>query len=114
MKTKTLRAYSDCNEQFPFDDRNLNFRAETPVSLAEAAEILGEAIPGGYNEFSAKLILKIQKVAPNCQVYMAREGSVCLYLQGEPEDLKKIRKMKCLHVDECDFEPDGTLRLWWD
>jgi hypothetical protein len=115
MKKQTMQAYSDaCGVK---GDRNLHFKAPRTVSVTRAAEIMRQAVPDSYNEFTADLIDKIGTVAPKARVTLAREMSVCLYLKDSKESLQKVMDLhdeNALRADECDLEPDGTLRLWWD
>ena len=108
IRKEVKNAYADCwmgwNKGVKI--RNLDFEASAPVSRLEAYHILSEAIPDGYNEFTAKLILDF----PTSAVFIiAREGSVCLYVKGDGlpsrEDLK---------ADEYDSIHGGWTRIWWD
>ena len=99
-------AYADC--WLPFEEgekrRNLDFRASTDCSPAEAFAILKKAIPGGYNEFTASLLKKFDE---GCRITIAREGSVCLYVKGTPPSREELK------ADEWD-EVGKEVRIWWD
>jgi len=108
MLEETIReAYADC--WLPWDEgsqrRNLDFRATSAVSRDEARRILHAAIPGGYNEFEADLVLKLPSGA---KITIAREGSVCLYIQNA-----SFSQCSRLEADEIHNE-NGEIRLWWD
>lgn len=106
MNKKILKevknAYGDLND---LKDRNLNFKASAFVSRDEAFAILDETVKG-YNEFRPALINYFHK---DHKIQIAREGSVCLYVQGK--DLPSQRE---LGADEYDVMEDGTTRIWWD
>lgn len=90
------------------------YRAPFPVSPREAAEIMEAALAyadGGYNAFEPKLLLKLPADA---QVILAREYSVCVYVTVNPLFAGKDALQRKMEADECDFQEDGTLRLWWD
>jgi hypothetical protein len=98
--------------------RNLNFIASAPVSVDDAVKIMTESLglksatEKGYNNFAPGLLRKLPK---GSQVILAREGSVCVYVKL-PTNYKNIsdRIRQSLDVDECDIQPDGMIRLWWD
>ena len=95
------QAYCDSNPEVPFDEtmtkRNLNFKASAAVPKDEAVKIMTDALfcespeEQGYNNFKPIFLGKI------------------------PEG-KTLRKgfAKRVKIDECDTQPDGTIRLWWD
>jgi hypothetical protein len=126
-KTQTMRAYAECNGKYEPSQRKLMFRAERPVSVKRAIEIMAEAVPRGYNEFEAEDVLgRIAAESPKTEVYLAREHSVCLYLKVPEKDLPVILSME-LGQDEKgladppqEIEPNfperlrGTVRFWWD
>lgn len=111
--TQAAAAYGDCldwNEKYesllrtPTTSRNLNWRASKPVNELEAAIIL-ERCGVYYNDFYPSLLLELKR---GSEVYLAREGSVCVYVKG------KVLAMS-LQEDEHHYneETDET-RLWWD
>ena len=111
MKNKTVenevkKAYADCtddNFERACKIRNLNFKASQFVSKYEAIRILKEAIPGGYNNFKAELLTKLPE---GCEVQIARELSVCLYVKGDvhlPQDF-----------GEENHNTGGVMRYWFD
>lgn len=108
-------AYSDCHRHNPggyIPQRNLDFCCPVTVSLPEAIRLLGRYVPG-YNAFDPAL-LKV--LPPKCRVRLAREGSVCLYVETRaPLDHTLRRRLKC---DEFDlYQQHGQTRLyrlWWD
>ena len=114
MKTKTTveidtrRAYADAHGNNPnaYVLRNLNFRADKAVSRDEAVAIMAKAMPHGYNEFDAKLLLLLPAFA---HVTLARENSVCIYLEG------KVNEIPAMKADEWDYDPEkNETRVWWD
>ncbi len=90
--------------------RRLDWRAETPVSGNELLEAL-KATGAGYNEFDPiNATDTILTVDPEAEVYVAREGSVCLYVKtSQPHQM-----IVALNADEGDIQPDGLVRIWWD
>ncbi len=106
-----MLAFADCNltdEREGYAKRNLAFRAPGPLDPIEAADVMREAVPHGYNEFHADLLALLPADA---QVTIAREGSVCIYVSGE---LSKALA-DTLKADEYDYDPTtGESRLWWD
>jgi hypothetical protein len=88
--------------------RNLHFRASEPLGPAELKTILQEVFPnnGSYNNFKPSLL---DKFPPNSQIYMAREGSVCLYV----EKIAGLPSAEDVSADECDDYGD-EIRYWWD
>lgn len=109
---EVTEAYADCwlpdDTPWPLQEsrRNLHFRASAPVKLKVAHKILKNVFPGagGYNNFSPDLLLKLHA---DTMVTIAREGSVCLYVDRKPPSVKT---MDC---DECD-QQGKEWRLWWD
>ena len=117
MKTKNevLKAYADCNNKYDHKVRNLDFRASEPVSLKDAYDILKVAIPNGYNEFTASKLKILDALLPDAECFIAREGSVCLYITGHNQTKKEIPElMEMLLADEITIEPNKQLRIWWD
>ena len=108
VRKEVMTAYADCH--MPFESaqkiRNLNFRASAVVSPAEAKAILEEAHVY-YNEFEPSLL---DQFHPHCLVTIAREGSVCLYIQDYPAQLPPASAVK---ADE--YHVQGSHhRYWWD
>jgi len=108
IRKEVRKAYADCwmDETKGMKIRNLNFQASAPVGQMQAYQILSEAIPDGYNEFNAKIVLSFP---PSTVFLIAREGSVCLYVKGSP--LPSRAKLK---ADEYDKAENGWTRIWWD
>lgn len=107
----TKQAYADCWGNKPFEQtmnvRNLNFKASDPVSRHDAKEIMAQAVPHGYNEFHAQLI---DRLPEDSKITIAREGSVCLYVET-PSEMPSRMVMLC---DELDALTNNLFRLWWD
>ena len=109
-------AYSDCHKHHRgsyIPERNLNFCCPVTVDLAEAQRLLHRYVPG-YNEFDPKLLKGLPTA---CRVRLAREGSVCLYVETTAV-LDKVQIRQDLQCDEFDlyqvFGEVRTYRLWWD
>jgi hypothetical protein len=106
------KAYADCNDPRPFEVtmgiRNLNFKASEPVPRDIAIAILKESVPQGYNNFEAELL---QHLPEDCIVTIAREGSVCIYVHGNPVEMPSGEMMS---ADECDTVEPHIVRYWWD
>lgn len=114
------------------ENRNLGFRASKAVSPKMAAAIMEKVCPG-YNGFEPKYIAMLPA---DCKVVLAREGSVCIYVQKGKIKLPTRTK---LHASEYDTETSdvygndelhaggynkdhptpyggfkGEVRIWWD
>jgi len=104
------QAYIDAWSDKCFDEveplRNLDFRASEPVSPKVAVQIMKKAVPNGYNDFTPDLL----DVLDDCQVTLAREGSVCIYVDRE---LTRDER-KALSPDEYNDYAEKGWRLWWD
>ena len=107
--SETLTAYADCaadnvRRQDAMRVRNLSFKSAHPVTVAEARAILGKAIVGGYNAFEPK---QLRYLPQDRMVYLAREGSPCLYVLGAafPQSDK-------LPADEFDFYPNEYVKTY--
>lgn len=107
VQAEVDKAYADCWKPGGFEvtsrERNLNFRASESVPRDEAVKIMRHAVPGCYNAFTADLLLKLPE---DCNVTLAREYSVCVYVDRQVSAAG-------MDADECDFE-DGMTRIWWD
>lgn len=109
--------YADCQSgdyarKF-IGQRRLDWKAAKSVSGNEVREALLAACEG-YNCFDAAAVASaIVSVDPKAKVYVAREGSVCLYVVTDyPSRMKRNSVMK--HADEVDTMKDGSIRFWWD
>jgi len=104
---EVMKAYSDCNGYRC--EKNLHFRAKDFCSRDEAIEIMGRAIPDGYNEFDASLLKSLPE---DSQVTIAREYSVCIYVRSQEEmssfDLNKLK------AAELNQQKTGEVRIWWE
>lgn len=116
--TETKLAYCDSTMPWSKADklRNLHFRASKPVSVVDAIDIMTEALgaekpnDAGYNNFTPMLFAHLPV---GSKITLAREGSVCAYVQL-PEGMTVTEKMaRRMKVDECDVI-GGETRLWWD
>jgi hypothetical protein len=107
--SETLTAYADCvadnvMRKDAMQVRNLSFKSAHPVTVAEARGILSKAIVGGYNEFEPKLLRHLPQ---NRMVFIAREGSPCVYVLGPQFD-----QPKKLLADEFNFYPDKYVKTY--
>lgn len=85
--------------------RNLNWRASAPVTRDEAIAIMQETCPS-YNEFKPSLL---RKLPADAMVTLAREGSVCIYV-----DKVSPATAGSLKADEFGGKQGGLCRIWWD
>ncbi len=130
IEEEVMAAYSDCNQEsykYGSGERNLHFRASEQVSVDEAKRIMEKAIPGGYNAFRADLL---DHLPPECKVEIAREYSVCIYVEFTDEMFRHRRPTQGLidageelgttmDADETQmtFDCDNgsfIARFWWD
>lgn len=128
-------AYADCNNLYGivrevgYQKRNLNFCSTIALSLSEWRQAMTKALEGysdypSYNYFMPEHVEKairnaVGKNANRLKFYAAREGSVCLYIEGDGDILRALFNnllddYDASYADEIGFEPDGRLRLWWD
>jgi hypothetical protein len=110
---EVLQAYYDCWSDEPWSlresKRNLEFRASESVDRNSAKEILHLALGGGYNDFTPDLL---DYLPEDCEITIAREGSVCLYVKNLPPDAKPHKKLLC---NEWNYiQHTGETRIWWD
>jgi hypothetical protein len=75
-------------------------------SKTDAMNIMKQALPDGYNDFTPQLI---DKLPADAKIQIAREGSVCLYVKTTT----KLSKAS-LKADELDQVEPGLYRIWWD
>jgi hypothetical protein len=61
----------------------------------------------GYNAFAPSLLLKLPA---DSKIYLAREGSVCVYVETKAN----IRNRKALKADNFWREKNGQYGIWWD
>jgi hypothetical protein len=110
---QTLSAYSDCHSEEEFGPRDLNFKATAAVYGPYLLLIMGRAVPNGYNAFEVERSLGrlVAACGPKAKYYIAREGSVCIYVKVPKGVCVPLR---CTNADEVSLEVDGTLRFWWD
>ncbi len=152
---EVVKAYDDCgplqerfdsgkgNKNLSNDDRfeqlaneamevrNLGFRASESVTPEIARAIMDKVCPG-YNEFESSLL---SLLPDDCGVVLAREGSVCIYVQKGKKPIPSRTKLKANEynvLEETAYNvreyckgghPDrptpcggfkGELRIWWD
>lgn len=120
-------AYGDCFGSRK-GTRNLGFRASYSVTPTEAAKIMKICCPV-YNNFAAYLL---EKLPADCQVFLAREYSVCIYVRKGEEDIPSINCDEYDVLNQTTFGQEwysgqkrhefptdhggheGEIRLWWD
>lgn len=104
---EALEAYADAHpkeQPNAMARRNLNWRASASVTRDEAISIMEETCPS-YNEFKPSLL---RKLPADAMVTLAREGSVCIYV-----DKVTTATQENMKADE--WHPGKTgLRIWWD
>ncbi len=113
VRRRVLKVYCDCRD-FGTDwdavskQRELDFKSDQSVTRDEALAILKEAIPVDYNMFEADLLKHLPQ---GSLVWIAREGSVCIYVQGcLLAELERI-----MNADEFSYnEATNQTRIWWD
>ena len=90
--------------------RRLEWRADELVQ-GDMIETALKATGAGYNDFEPISVSKtILNTDPQAKVFVAREGSVCLYIITQwPTDM-----IRALNASEGDLQGDGTVRIWWD
>lgn len=107
VRAEALEAYADAHpvEQSNANARrNLNWRASAAVSPAEAISIMEETCPS-YNEFTPELL---KQLPSDAKVTLAREGSVCIYVD-------KVGDATVGNLKADEFDNDGAnVRIWWD
>ncbi len=102
VRRATLIAYNE-------DTRLLDFSAQFPVSRDVAIKIMLEACPS-YNEFVPAFLAKLPADA---KVILAREGSVCVYVEGDLTHLEgKLKADECHYYNE--YKRSNVTRFWWD
>lgn len=119
---EVYEAYYDCGHLYEITDgkgseefyeiaettmevRNLRFRASQAVNRDTAIAIMEKACPG-YNNFEPSLL----KFLPDdCEITLAREGSVCIYVR---KGRKRLPKKK-LMANEYDLMEKTTFGDQW-
>ncbi len=126
----TIQAFSDCNPWGSPSVRNLDFKADDTVSVEAWTDIMNESLhpgldyQGQYNSFIAtsvgEFFERFERLAKcDLEIRPAREGSVACYISERNNNVEALYDLQsmCENVslaDECGFESDGELRLWWD
>lgn len=127
IRASVLLAFSDCHGseadmRAGYATRNLQFRAPGPLPVSEAMPLMDEALNGSaYNEFRAELLALLPASA---QVTIAREGSVTIYVAGNPLNIAEANRYSYstnahsnpkLMADEISYDAEADLtRIWWD
>jgi hypothetical protein len=123
---EVFKAYADCHA----DDyakgvqtRNLSFRASQALSPIAAHDIMLMSCPHGYNKFEASIL---KKLPDDCKVVLARESSVCIYVQKGEKEIPDCETLKADEYNVLERATFGTkyhqnnggyageLRIWWD
>jgi hypothetical protein len=89
-----------------YDGNNMMWKDTTMFSKKDAMNIMKQALPDGYNEFTAELI---DKLPADAKIQLGREYSVCLYVKTNTKPSKASLK-----ADELDEVEPGLYRIWWD
>jgi hypothetical protein len=92
-------------EVYSVNSRCYDYRSDQWVSQEDAYEIMKKAVPKGYNDFKANIIMKFPD---DTQFQLAREGSVCVYVRGN-----ELPSKEYLEANEYDNDGEVT-RIWWD
>lgn len=92
-------------------ERDLDWRASEPVNGEELTDLMCKVV-SSYNLFDCdKHTKKLAKKFPDAEFYMAREGSVAIYIDGDykkPTDLESLCRE--LQADECYFPAKDRAR----
>ncbi len=107
VRAEALEAYADSTtheQPNAMSRRNLDWRASAPVTREEAIAIMQETCPS-YNLFQPKLL---RKLSADAMVVLAREGSVCVYV-----DKVGAATAMTMKADEWSRKL-GETRIWWD
>jgi hypothetical protein len=125
IRASVLLAFSDCHGseadmRAGCETRNLSFRAPGSLPVSEAMPLMAEACPS-YNNFAPELLALLPADA---QVTIAREGSVAIYVAGNPFNIAEPNRYSYstnaddnpkLCADEISYDAEADLtRLWWD
>jgi hypothetical protein len=106
VRRSVLVAYNE-------DTRQLDFRAVSPVSIDTAVKIMSEALgvsedEEGYNSFRPDMLRKLPK---DSQIILAREGSVCVYVNGNVKNTVEADEHQYIASR---YPLRDVTRLWWD
>ena len=109
-----LFAYADSALiDFDFDEtkkiRNLDFKCSEPMSGDRYKLVMNLCVPDAYNEFDSDKIDMIVKYYESAKYYIAREGSVCVYIGS----CKQLPPDGAFYADEISIEGKQQ-RIWWD
>lgn len=111
VEQEVSEAYADCYLESELEGnrrRNLRFKASESVSRDEAIRIM-ETYVMGYNNFEPS---QISFLPEDSKIVIAREYSVCLYIEG---DITNQVNSRNLQFQECDYKKEiNQTRLWWD
>lgn len=111
-----LKAYADCHSETPKAERNLSFKATHPLTGEQFVRVMNRVVPDGYNEFDSVVAENVRSAfGENAEYYIAREGSVCVYIKGSKvTGIPRNSKLAGIKNDEVSEDKDGTIRVWWD
>lgn len=123
-------AYADCMVEEDtgkafrkaMNTRQLQFIASAPMNRDQAAQIMTKVLRntgGSYNAFTPNLLLKFPA---DCKIWIAREGSVCLYVEPGKATMPTKAALEADEYDEdkaCWWQKDKPFatprtRIWWD
>jgi len=109
------RAYADCNNEWPKEERDLDFISEQALTPELAEQLMFDALSKNrqYNNFTPNKILRVKGLFRKPMVQLAREGSVAIYVHGKPEvGINTIRH--AFEADEVRKITPTVTRIWWD
>lgn len=108
-------AYRDCNNYVGKKERNLSFLCATPLTAEALTTLMPLIVVDGYNYFdSVKSIRLLTKAFGNAEYFVAREGSVCIYIKPS-SNVWLNRKPMILDADEFSYDVEKQMfRAWWD
>lgn len=109
---EVLSAYSDMHDELDCE-RNLDFRSKNSVDGELLVKIMSRIVPS-YNAFDGHKTCEtiVKMFGKSAQYYIAREGSVCIYVKSSPGMVWLNRYAH--DADEFSYHSDGTFRLWYD
>ena len=133
---KLALAYSDAWSkpmiaQYGTGARDLDYKSPASFTPAEFGALFTAICPG-YNAFRPGTAARFLAKYPGIKIYPAREGSVCIYIDGPEAILRSVATVNGklplteehlpyplvtkhpTKADEIGFENNGRLRIWWD
>ena len=123
VSDQVKEAYADCWDLHPWPTgpyinpdwervarlRNLEFLATRYLPRDDAQAVLEQWVKQ-YNGFKPSLLSRLPE---DCEVRIAREGSVCLYVKSKAK-LPTAKRMAADERDEMMLQSSRVIRYWWD